>query len=273
MSGTKIERYFGRDCLCPAIVAVGRSDRDRARESFPPHAHRVFEICFITKGAVDWWIADKKFHLASNSVFVTQPGERHGTIRGILEPCVLNWIQIDQRQLGGNPLRRQLSSLPVQTRNCADKLLPYLDQILAECRRPRRDSRQMIEASLQMLLALLLRHAKSSPLAARPGGRFPAIQKFVLASAETDLTVLDICNHFDLSRSYLHQLFVRHLSIGPQAYLMERRLKRAARLLADGGKSITEIAHQLHFSSSQHFATAFKNHYGMNPRKWASAHS
>ena len=56
--------------------------------------------------------------------------------------------------------------------------------------------------------------------------------------------------------------------MGPQAHLIERKLNLAANLLVKSGKSITEIAHQLNFSSSQHFATAFKRHYGISPKEW-----
>ena len=268
MSQTKIERYFGRKCLCVPILAIGRSTQTKAREGLSRHSHEAFEFCLITKGSVDWWIAEKKFHLASNSVFVTKPGEPHGSMRGIIEPCVLHWILIDHRQLGKNPLRKKMATLPVQIRDCADQLLPYLNHILDECRSPKEDSREMVEANLRMFLSLLVRHAATSALPSKADGTFPAIRKFISSSTNPDLTVLDICSQFDLSRGHVYHLFVRHLGMGPQAYLMERKLKVAANLLVKGGKSITEIAHQLNFSSSQHFATAFKKHYGMTPKAW-----
>lgn len=268
MSEVKREQYSGRECLCPLIVSTGRSEQTKAREGLPRHFHSVFEFCLITKGSVDWWVAEKKFHLAANSVFVTKPGERHGSLRGILEPCVLNWIMVDHRQMGKSPLRKRMASLPVRISNIADRLLPYMDHILDECRRPKEDSREIVEANLLMFLSLLVRHAATNVMPVKLSGTFQAIRKFISSATDPDLTVLDICNQFDLNRSHVHRLFVRHLGMGPQAYLIERKLKFAANLLAKGGKSITEIAHQLNFSSSQHFATAFKRHYGMSPREW-----
>jgi AraC family transcriptional regulator len=36
-------------------------------------------------------------------------------------------------------------------------------------------------------------------------------------------------------------------------------------------KTVTEIAYELGFSSSQHFATAFKRHSGVSPRQFRLA--
>jgi AraC-like DNA-binding protein len=55
----------------------------------------------------------------------------------------------------------------------------------------------------------------------------------------------------------------------PIQYLNELRIERAAEMLAtDAGKSITDIAFECGFSSSQYFATVFKRRFHCSPREY-----
>lgn len=52
----------------------------------------------------------------------------------------------------------------------------------------------------------------------------------------------------------------------PARYLQTIRLKAARRMLSDDeGKSVTEVAFDCGFSSSQHFATCFRKQFGVSP--------
>lgn len=58
----------------------------------------------------------------------------------------------------------------------------------------------------------------------------------------------------------------------PHAWLIERRLARACRLMVDGRASLTEIALACGFGDAAHFSRAFRGHYGRSPRQWRRAH-
>lgn len=53
--------------------------------------------------------------------------------------------------------------------------------------------------------------------------------------------------------------------MAPAEYVLQQRIAAAQQLLADSGKSITEIAYELGFSSSQTFATAFRRITSLRP--------
>jgi len=48
-------------------------------------------------------------------------------------------------------------------------------------------------------------------------------------------------------------------------YIDDKRLQYAKQLIMDSGKSISEIAYELGFSSPQHFSSRFKNKFGQSP--------
>jgi AraC family transcriptional regulator len=53
--------------------------------------------------------------------------------------------------------------------------------------------------------------------------------------------------------------------ISPMAYLRARRLSEAARVLASGTKSVTEVAFDFEYGSHQAFTRAFTRHFGHPP--------
>lgn len=59
----------------------------------------------------------------------------------------------------------------------------------------------------------------------------------------------------------------------PSAFLMRRRLERAASLLSKAQGNITEIAFSTGFESSSYFARCFRARYGVSPREFAKSRS
>jgi AraC family transcriptional regulator len=59
--------------------------------------------------------------------------------------------------------------------------------------------------------------------------------------------------------------FKKLTGLPPHAFLISCRLSRALQLLTTTDTSITELASQFKFSSSQHFAAHFRRFYGITP--------
>jgi AraC-like DNA-binding protein len=62
-----------------------------------------------------------------------------------------------------------------------------------------------------------------------------------------------------VSVPHLIALFRRDLGQTPRQYLLRRRIERADEILRSTDRPITELAYELGFSSSQHFAAAFRS--------------
>jgi len=69
-----------------------------------------------------------------------------------------------------------------------------------------------------------------------------------------------------VSVPHLISLFRRDTGQTPRQYLMRRRIERADAMLQNKEHPITEIAHELGFSSSQHFATVYRRLRGKPAR-------
>jgi AraC family transcriptional regulator len=83
---------------------------------------------------------------------------------------------------------------------------------------------------------------------------------------QNDWRLLDLAKIARLSVGHLTEMFTRELGTTPHQYLMQVRIDRAKELLQYPEMSITNIAMDLGFCSSQHFARCFKNQTGMTAR-------
>jgi AraC-like DNA-binding protein len=79
------------------------------------------------------------------------------------------------------------------------------------------------------------------------------------------LTVDDLARAAGLSRAHFSREFRRAFGDSPHAYLLTRRLERAASLLRSTDHSVAEICFDVGLSSVGSFTTSFTRTYGVPP--------
>ena len=71
-----------------------------------------------------------------------------------------------------------------------------------------------------------------------------------------------------LSRAHFSREFSRTFGESPKAYLMTRRLERAAALLRNTDRSVNEICLDVGLVGLGSFATSFKQHFHRTPKEY-----
>jgi AraC-like DNA-binding protein len=79
------------------------------------------------------------------------------------------------------------------------------------------------------------------------------------------LTVEDLASVAGFSRAYFIRAFRRTFGEAPHAYLLTRRLERAAALLRNTDNSITDICVSVGLSSVGSFTSSFTSTFGVSP--------
>jgi len=74
-----------------------------------------------------------------------------------------------------------------------------------------------------------------------------------------------------LSSFHFLRLFARVLGVTPHQYLVRSRLRHAARLLAEGTSSITDVAFDVGFGDLSNFVRTFHRAAGVSPREFRQA--
>ncbi|MGA8117396.1 MAG: AraC family transcriptional regulator [Actinocatenispora sp.] len=86
------------------------------------------------------------------------------------------------------------------------------------------------------------------------------------------LTVSDLARVAGLSRAHFIREFSRTFGESPHAYLLTRRLERAAALLRNTDRPVADICYAVGLQSLGSFTTSFCRTYGLPPAAYRSAY-
>jgi AraC-like DNA-binding protein len=85
------------------------------------------------------------------------------------------------------------------------------------------------------------------------------------------LTVTDLARAAGLSRAHFSREFRATFGESPHQYLLTRRLERAAALLRNTDRDVTEICHAVGLTSLGSFITRFGHVYGLSPSAYRAS--
>jgi AraC-type DNA-binding domain-containing proteins len=83
-----------------------------------------------------------------------------------------------------------------------------------------------------------------------------------------EITIADIAKYLSIDRTYLYKLFMTHVKVSPQQYLIHYRLDVSQKLLRETHLSITEISYSCGFRDASSFNKHFKKHFHNTPLKY-----
>ena len=114
-------------------------------------------------------------------------------------------------------------------------------------------SQQIINASLTLLLLKLLKNNTKS----MREQQVERIMKYINDNIHNDLSCASVAAHFNYHPNYINKIMRLATGTNLHSYIMTCKCKKAASLLLETDKTITEIAHELYFCDSSHFSNAF----------------
>lgn len=88
--------------------------------------------------------------------------------------------------------------------------------------------------------------------------------------SRTTLSVEELSQSLGMSRVHLYKKLLQITGKTPIEFIRIIRLKRAAQLLRESGRNVSEIAYQLGFNNPKYFAKYFKEEFGVLPSVYQS---
>ena len=91
---------------------------------------------------------------------------------------------------------------------------------------------------------------------------------YIAGNLSQTIRVEELCRICGVSQTYLYKLFQSALSLSPQEYILNCKMEYGARLLRDSDMTVTQIARELAFSSSNHFSNCFYKIMRVRPSEY-----
>ena len=237
---------------------------------FPPHVHEEFAIGFIERGAQAAVMREhsQKVLMPAGTICVINPGEFH-------EGREFSEVGWDYRMIYISPgeLDSLLSPEGRFPLHFPEHVIDDPDTMTAiRMAHQSAESREasLLEQSSRLTFALnqlVSRHAQKGrglrTLPGMPGGVRRA-REYIDAHIGSNPALQEIADVAGLSPFHLLREFKRVIGLAPHAYLMQRRVEHAKRLLL-AGRPMRAIAIDLGYADQSHLSREIRRFYGVPP--------
>lgn len=93
-------------------------------------------------------------------------------------------------------------------------------------------------------------------------------KEYINTNLHKKLRIEQLAATLHIDRKYLRNLFVKHIGISPEQYVIRTRLTRAKEFLISTESSISVIAASLGYNDALGFSKIFKKHTGLSPTEY-----
>jgi AraC-like DNA-binding protein len=97
------------------------------------------------------------------------------------------------------------------------------------------------------------------------------ICEYIDQHIEQPIEVTELADVVNRSSAHFSRIFKRTLGVTPHAYVTQRRITLAGRLLVETNLAMCDIALRCGFSDQAHFARRFRSSMGTKPTSWRRA--
>lgn len=234
---------------------------------FETHNHRETEIIYVRSGHCSVGIKEKVITLRKGDCLLIHRDIPHWFMVNEQESC-----QISQLEFCATIPEYLRSELSVFQGRYYCKLMrcEYVNELLESISRMHCVSQKdkTIPLLLQLMLLQLL-IALSSPIDQqeifRENSLVHRILKYIHSNYEYDMKVEDLAATFKVSSRYIRECFQKELGLSCRQYITSLRIEKAKELLWFSRKSVTEIAADTGFNTSQYFCRVFQQYTGKTP--------
>jgi len=227
------------------------------------HTHAVWEFYFQIAGESQWDGDGKTHALKPGGFFAVAPGIRH---RMRERPKTRHHFLFAAIDIGGICKRhKELRNFWLNRRIVFE---PHGENLQSPFRQLIREVSVVLphrSTGIRTALDYLVIEATRLLEEERKGGSFISTHPAVMRAREIldhhpaeHWKLAELARLAGLSPSRLSECFMRDIGMSPHQYLLRTRIEMAKEALKQSDVSVTDIALDFGFSSSQHFASAFK---------------
>ncbi|ELC8434020.1 AraC family transcriptional regulator [Clostridium perfringens] len=226
-------------------------------------------IHYVTKGYGTFKFNGKVYNLKQGDIFILLKGMQVEYVASIDDPWEYYWIGFSGSNANEYLNRTSITNSCVA--NCEENSkIPQIILNMCEISKTYNPSRSddilLLKELYSLLYALIEEFPK--PFEYKDKELHTYIQdalNFINSNYMHSITVQEIADYVNLSRSYLYKMFIKNLGISPQRYLINLRMYKATLLLKSTKLPIGEVANSVGYSDSLLFSKTFSKHFSMSP--------
>ncbi len=283
--------YPGLDlgAALPQVCSVGGWDATQPQDwGLREHCNEGVKICYVARGHLTVTVGGERHVMNEGQMFVVRPWQLHaygepnvaasqlvwilldvGVRRPHetwLWPDWIGWPERDKKRLTELLSKNEQPSY-VASRDVA-RCFMHMSEIVASNDVEGGEAKLRLVISMMLLQFMELLEAEAPVLDLALASSKRTVEIFLKRlhhALDEDWTLENMAAECNLSRTQFAQHCLVLTNMTPVRYLQTARLDAARQQLEGGQRSVTEIAYDCGFSSSQYFATCYRKRFGFSP--------
>ena len=235
----------------------------------------MIEFLLLYSGCKRMWVEQTRYDMLGGDLLIIYPGEAHGAEDVIQNRSVLCYFLMTVPTAPGpfcmlDPSEREI--LWQRLRELPSRMLKVPASVQGERDRlyrsvgtgaPLGAARTRLRL-MDFLFQVLDANVSASPLPED----ISAVIRCIRENRGEMLDISRMAASVSLSESRFKQKFKQATGIPPVEFMIREKIEESKVLLRDAGRTVTSVAMELGFTSSQHFSVLFKKYVGESPAQF-----
>jgi AraC-like DNA-binding protein len=262
----------------PGLKMFGCHKAKKEYHSLPEHFHpQCIEFTYLVSGVALFDIGGEQFSLYPGDLLITPANAIHSTRHNSLALHTMYWFQIDL----SNP-KKFFSCDSTKSKSLITALKNLKPMMISMDQENTEDLFSKIynyfctgtqtpkEVGASLLLYFIQKFLFESSSDRVFTEQTPDIIRSINYISHHLLEVIDLdtlADNSNLSTSHFKQKFSEQIGTPPRVYINYQKVLESKKLLA-AGRSVTDTAMELSFSSSNYFCVVFRRYFGVSPSQY-----
>ncbi|MBQ6819377.1 MAG: helix-turn-helix transcriptional regulator [Clostridia bacterium] len=257
----------GLACFCLRYLNMGK---------FPVGNHYHpgrFEFQYVKSGVVTFAVGEETYEVSGGHVFVTFPDEVHSIPGGSSSGHTILYFQLEDKDTFLQMDAMNTGLLSEQLHQLQKRVIPvnqFMDYCLTNAFNlaffPNEFQRQCVANQVCSFLHQLIEMEKTA-VSSRNTNEIDRVLQYMKNHVYEKIDLSFFASYCGYTYAYFNTKFKKVVGVTPADYFLGLRVDEAKKMLLEG-RSITETAMALDFSSSNYFATVFRRVTGKSPTQW-----
>lgn len=248
-----------------------------ARHPLFKHSHgELTEITFVLKGKQVYSVNNQFYAVNSGEVFITHPYEEHSSGSYPEDKSILYYILIDLEKhkndiVGygeeGDFIVQNINNIEKRVFRGNNNLKVLHKNIMNIYKSNHKYKQTLIKNYISQFLININDCAIKSTEPSTQSNIQSSVD-YINANIKENIKIDTLAKMSKLSVSRFKSNFTRQVGIPPHEYILRQKIEYIKNVLVTKDQSITEIAYDMSFSSSQHLSTVFKRFTSKTPKEY-----
>ena len=276
--------------MFPHIMELGTKKNSSIQlNSLPESVTKSIRLYYVVEGKFEWSIDHQQHLLYPGDAALILPGQQFGSHKGFLDIGTISWIHINIQKLeSGEMVPGKWSSLSENEGLAIGKILLLNNSVAFAKLNEAGRILQYIQNELfnkevgyatrvnQLIDELFITLTRQLTKQSNPARDFPKtfmqLEQTLRQNLSHQWTVEEMAAVVGMGTTLFNEKVKTYSGFSPINYLINIRISEAIKLLKKKDTSLTDIALDIGFYSSQHFSTTFKKLTGYTPSEFRKNH-